>query len=89
MENYKELLERILAKLWELSAKQKDNGINPKHVYLDNQEFIQLLKISPRTSQNLRDSGKVAFTQIGKKIYYRLSDIYEMLEKYKRDAFKK
>lgn len=50
---------------------------------LDNQEFCQLLKISKRTSQSYRDSGKVEFSQIGSKVYYRKSAIDRMIEQHK------
>lgn len=50
---------------------------------LDNQEFCQLLKISKRTAQNYRDSGKVEFSQIGSKVYYRKSAIDRMIEEHK------
>ena len=89
MENQSQkLLEQILARLEELASNQTNPGISPEHVYLDNQEFMQLLKISPRTAQNYRDSGYITFSQIGSKIHYRLADIHEMLEKNKRKAFK-
>lgn len=50
---------------------------------LDNQEFCLLLKISKRTSQTYRDSGKIEFYQIGSKVYYRMSAIDKMLEEHK------
>jgi hypothetical protein len=54
----------------------------PAQVFFDNQEFIQLMNISKRTAQAWRDSGMIAFSQVGSKIYYRLPDIMQMLEKY-------
>lgn len=51
-----------------------------KEKWLDNQEFIRLMKISKRTAQHYRDSGVIPFAQIGAKIYYKLSDIEELLE---------
>jgi hypothetical protein len=52
-----------------------------KDVFLDNQEFIQTMKISKRTAQTWRDEGVIAFSQVGNKIYYRVSDINELLNK--------
>jgi len=52
-----------------------------KDVFLDNQEFLQVMNISKRTAQNWRDSGIIAYSQIGAKIYYRVSDIEELLNK--------
>ena len=57
-------------------------------IYLDNQEFLMKMKISKRTAQTWRDEGKVAFSQVGSKIYYKLSDIEELLEKHYIRAFK-
>jgi hypothetical protein len=52
-----------------------------KDVFLDNQEFIQTMKISKRTAQTWRDAGIISFSQVGNKIYYRVSDINELLNK--------
>ena len=52
-----------------------------KDVFLDNQEFIQTMKISKRTAQTWRDEGVIAFSQVGYKIYYRVSDIEDWLNK--------
>lgn len=57
-------------------------------IYLDNQEFLMKMKISKRTAQTWRDEGKVAFSQVGSKIYYKLSDVEQLLEKHYVPAFK-
>jgi hypothetical protein len=49
--------------------------------FLDNARFMQLMGISTKTAQSWRDSGLVSYSQIGNKIYYRVSDIKELLEK--------
>ncbi len=61
----------------------------PEVQWLDNQEFMQLLKISKRTAQNYRDAGLISFSQIGSKIYYKLSDVEDLLKKHYNKAFKK
>ncbi|MDR3059777.1 MAG: helix-turn-helix domain-containing protein [Prevotella sp.] len=43
--------------------------------WLDNQEVCEILGISKRTLQTLRDTGKLAFTMIEHKIYYRPKDV--------------
>jgi hypothetical protein len=43
--------------------------------YLTNREVCQLLRISPRTLQNWRDTGKILFIRLKGKILYRESDI--------------
>lgn len=61
----------------------------PNETYLDNQEFLLLMKISKRTAQTWRDEGKISFSQVGNKIYYKLSDVEELMEKHYIKAFKK
>lgn len=50
-------------------------------IFLDNQEFLQVMNISKRTAQSWRDEGIISFSQVGSKIYYRFSDIEELLNK--------
>lgn len=82
---YDELLKKINEVKTSLDEKQK----NPKDVFVDNQEFLQLMNISKRTAQTWRDEGVVSFSQIGSKIYYRMSDVEKLLEKNYNKAFKK
>lgn len=82
---YNELLKKIDEVKTSLEEKQK----NPKDVFVDNQEFLQLMNISKRTAQTWRDEGVVSFSQIGSKIYYRMSDVEKLLEKNYNKAFKK
>ena len=42
---------------------------------MDNQDVCLRLDISPRTLQTLRDTGRLAFTQIQRKIDYRLESV--------------
>lgn len=48
--------------------------------FIDNQEFMQLFKIAKRTAQHWREEGKIAYSQIGNKVYYRLTDVEELLQ---------
>lgn len=43
--------------------------------YLTNREVCQLLRISSRTLQNWRDTGKISFIRLRVKILYRELDI--------------
>ena len=51
------------------------------------ERVLNLLKISKRTLQNYRDSGKIGFSQIGSKIYYRRADIEEFLNRHYNQPF--
>lgn len=46
---------------------------------MDNQDVCLRLDISPRTLQTLRDTGRLAFTQIHRKIYYRPEDVEKLM----------
>lgn len=83
-QSYREILQRLETLEGLLREKQK----NPKEVFFDNQEFISIMNVSKRTSQAWREQKVIAYSQVGNKIYYRLSDILQMLEKYKVPALR-
>jgi hypothetical protein len=84
-EAFQELVKKMDEIQTKLTAKEKE----PKEIWLDNQEFIQLLKISKRTAQHYRDTGMISFSQVGSKIYYCMNDVEELLKKHYNKAFKK
>jgi hypothetical protein len=43
--------------------------------WMDNQDVCQLLNISPRTLQTLRDNRTLAYSQISHKTYYKPEDV--------------
>ena len=75
---------QIMSKLKSLEdrfTELKDKSENPlKEKWLDNQEMMQLLKISKRTLQYYRDDKIIPFSQVGSKIYYKASDIEKFLK---------
>lgn len=78
-----ETFEKMLSK-FESFANRMENlcqlhGNSDMKECLDNQEVCQLLNISKRTLQTLRDNGTLAFTQISHKIYYKPEDIQKIL----------
>jgi excisionase family DNA binding protein len=48
--------------------------------WLTGDEICKLLRVSKRTLQNYRDNRVIPFSQIGRKIYYKYSDIVDYLE---------
>ena len=70
----------LVARLEEISKKLAFKEVRKD--WLDNQEFMQLLKISRRTAQNYRDTNLIAFSIIGNKIYYKVSDVEELLTRH-------
>jgi phage pi2 protein 07 len=84
-DQYQELVVRMDEIKSALTEKQKE----PKDVFLDNQDFLQLMNISKRTAQSWRDEGIISFSQVGSKIYYRMSDVQKLLDSNYNQAFKK
>ena len=47
--------------------------------WLDNQDVCQILNISPRTLQTLRQNGTLAYSQIEHKTYYKPEDVERVI----------
>ena len=47
--------------------------------YLTNQEVCKLLRISSRTLQNWRDTGKIPFIRLKGKVLYKESNVFTFL----------
>ena len=84
-DQYQDLVMRMDEIKNALTEKQKE----PKDAFLDNQEFLQLMNISKRTAQTWRDQGIISFSQVGGKIYYRMSDVQKLLDNNYSQAFKR
>jgi hypothetical protein len=79
----------LLAKIDNINAQLNSKADAKKETFLDNQEFLQLMKISKRTAQTWRDEGKISFSQVGSKIYYKLSDVEKLLQAHYNKSFAK
>ena len=84
MDNFYDDAEKVLKRIDEqvslIVAKMKiDSKLDPEDIIFDNQEFLKVMNISKRTAQQWRDTGYIGFSQLGNKIYYRLSDIKALL----------
>ena len=79
-ENFDKWMEKLSKKLGEIgqnlqSLINTDNVLGENDKILDNQDLAFLLKVSPRTLQRYRTSGRLPYFMIGHKTYYRASDI--------------
>jgi len=83
----REQFNALLASIEEIKAQVQNHDKQSSEVFLDNQEFLLMMKISKRTAQTWRDEGKISFSQVGHKIYYKLSDIEGLLQKHYVQAF--
>src|SRR5690606_18978799 len=48
----------------------------------DNQDLMELLKISPRSLQRYRSSGRLPYYTISGKLYYKNSDVHLFIREY-------
>ena len=76
---YEELLtsfNSFVTKMKEMASRGNDNRLDN---WLDNQDVCQMLNISPRTLQTLRDNGTLAYSQINRKLFYKSVDVESIL----------
>ena len=86
---YEELLtsfNSFVTKMKEMASRGNDKGFFASKAnkfergdWLDNQDVCQMLNISPRTLQTLRDNGTLAYSQINHKVYYKPEDVERIL----------
>ncbi|MCX2679627.1 helix-turn-helix domain-containing protein [Galbibacter sp. EGI 63066] len=76
-------MERIMSRFDMLDDRIGDtqrnwNSIDGEEL-LDNQDLLQMLKISNRSLQRYRSSGKLSYYTISGKLYYKLSDVHQFI----------
>lgn len=80
----KKVLEKLIEKIHFLSKKvslMHKRDMNKRlNEYLDSEQVCNILNIKPRTLQTYRDTGRIEFSQIAHKIYYRVSDVERFLK---------
>lgn len=72
MERFDILKEHII------DIQKQRNSIDGEEL-LDNQDLLQMLKISHRSLQRYRSSGKLPYYTISGKLYYKLSDVHQFV----------
>ena len=79
----------LINRLDDITKRLDNKNESTKDKFMDNQEFQTLMKISKRTAQTWRDEGRISFSQVGNKIYYKLSDVEKFLNENYNKAFLK
>jgi len=59
---------------------QSRSGLNAGE-FLDSSDLHSMFKISKRTLQSWRSEGHIGYSIIGKKVFYRFSEIEELLKR--------
>jgi hypothetical protein len=76
-------MERIMDRFdilaQQVSERQSQSSSIDGEELLDNQDLLQMLKISSRSLQRYRSSGKLPYYTISGKIYYKLSDVHQFI----------
>ena len=86
---YEELLTSFNSFVSQMKAMARRGTDKRLGEWLDNQDVCQILNISPRTLQTLRQNGTLAYSQIEHKFYYKPEDIERIIpivEVRKKDA---
>lgn len=84
---FMEQLDSMLDGIESMSEKSKASFGNER--FLTDREVSARLKVSRRTLQDYRNTGMIAYYQLGGKILYKESDIERMLLANYREAFRK
>lgn len=76
-------MERIMGRFDILNdyindIQKQRKGIDGEEL-LDNQDILQMLKISSRSLQRYRSIGKLPYYTISGKLYYKLSDVQQFV----------
>ncbi len=84
-ENFEKWMEKLSKKLTEIGKDLKslintDKVLDDNEKILDNQDLAFLLKVSFRTLQRYRASGKLPYFMISHKTYYRVADIRAFIQ---------
>ncbi|SCD21619.1 Hypothetical protein PSM36_2824 [Proteiniphilum saccharofermentans] len=77
-----EAFKKHLEKIASLAPKQPFNDTQCiEQEWIEGKELATSLNISLRRLQTLREYGKLSFSTIGKKIYYRIAEVKSLLDK--------
>lgn len=82
-DSFKKKLERIASLVPKVPSA---NTLFIEQEWIERKELAASLNLSPRRLQHLRESGKLSFSTIGKKIYYRISEVKVLLEQSKTNS---
>ncbi|MCD1119126.1 helix-turn-helix domain-containing protein [Chryseobacterium turcicum] len=85
----KEQFNQLIAKIDDIQDRLMNSNPRRTETYLNNKQFLEMLDVSLRTAQTWRDEGKISFSQVRNKIYYKLSDVEKFIQDYRNAAFAK
>ena len=84
-EKFREILSETVDTLLEQRIPEIIRKANRKE-YLTTAEFKELTGCSHRVQQYLRDEGKIPYSQEGRKIFYKTTDVEQFMEERRVNA---
>ncbi|SNR46050.1 hypothetical protein SAMN06265371_103231 [Lutibacter agarilyticus] len=79
---------KLVQLVYEIKQDLNEKSQSLEGAFVDNKQFLKLMSISARTAQTWRSEGVIAYSQIGNKIYYQMSDVTKLLDKNHNESFK-
>lgn len=80
-EAIEELSDKSAEKAVRLVLKKLPNDDSPDWDWISNRECTRLTGFSKSTTQRYRESGRLPFSKVGGNIFYRRSDLEDLLER--------
>lgn len=80
---FEEMMERFESFVQKVEKLCSENNSNRMSKWLDSQDVCQIMDISKRNLQTLRDSGRLAYTQVERKFYYKPDDVEALIQNIK------
>ena len=75
---FRKKLEQIISLADNISLSPYDMCIEKK--WIEGRTLAASLNIPLRTLQSLRESGKLSFSTVGKKVYYKVKEVQKLLD---------
>lgn len=85
---FDEIFEKVQSLCSFIESATKTGNDRMLGEWMDNQETCQMLGVSPRKLQYLRDSDKIAYTRIDRRIFYKKEDIMRCLNSHLQQIHK-
>ena len=77
-DSFRKKLEQIISLVDNTSLHSFDMCIEKE--WIEGRTLAASLNIPLRTLQSLRESGKLSFSTVGKKIYYKIAEVQKLLD---------
>ena len=77
-DSFRKKLEQIISLADNTSLSSSNMCIEKE--WIEGKTLAASLNISLRTLQSLRESGKLSFSAVGKKVYYKVAEVQKLLD---------